>query len=91
MQENIDISWALVFPIALALIYGSTSLRAISALGYVQKPALTQQLKNTLPVLALFLLWCMVPIPPILFYVLLFVSRMAGRVKRKRAVCGNCF
>lgn len=84
MQQNIYLGWVLVIPAGLALIYGSISIRAISALGYVLKPAFSQQFKSTLSVLLLFLLWCVIPMPLALFYILLFVSRMAGRIKRKK-------
>lgn len=84
MRQDIYFGWALIIPAALAMIYGTTSIQAVCALGYELKPTFSQWLKNTLPILILYVLWCVVPFPLILFYVLVLISRLAGRVKPEK-------
>ena len=78
MPRGTYFGWGLAVPALLALAYGATWLRAMEALGGPAERTPGRGLKNTLPLLAVFVLWCAVPAPLFLFYILVFAGRLIG-------------
>lgn len=83
MPHGVYFGWALVIPAALAMVHSAASHWAMKALGGPSEFTLVHWLRNTVPILAVFVFWSAVPMPLILFYVLVFASRLLGGLGRK--------
>ena len=83
MLHGAYFGWALIIPAALAMVHSAASLWAMRALGGPWEFTLARWLRNTAPILAVFVLWSAIPAPLILFYILVFASRLLGGLGRK--------
>lgn len=83
MLNGFYFGWALLVPAVLAMAYGAASLRAMKALGGPSEHTLGRWLKNSLPVLVVFVLWSAVPAPLVLLFIFVFAGRLLGGLGRR--------
>lgn len=85
MLHSVYYGWALLIPAALSLAYSAASLWSMKALGGPVELTRGRWLKNTVPVLAVFVLWSALPVPLVLFYILVYAGRLLGGLGRKES------
>lgn len=83
MLHGVYFGWALAIPALLSIVYSAATLWVKKALGAPITFTFGLWLRNTAPVLAVFVFWCTVPAPLALFYILVFASRLLGGLGRK--------
>ncbi|QNM05370.1 GGDEF domain-containing protein [Qiania dongpingensis] len=76
MAFSVYIGGGLLVPAGLSLLYGFTSGRAMSALGYSVKCTDWSRLSILLPVMIIFVLWGMIDIPLPIVYILAYFGKV---------------